>query len=113
MRLLSLVFAMAILVLPAQSPAAPVCNPALAKSVIARIDQVQTTSTACRKIMASNAPKATICSVCRATHTRLSSLRADYKANKTCLKSNPAVRAKALTYFSFRSSIKRLRKLCG
>jgi hypothetical protein len=93
------------------SAQAQTCSPTFVNSIVARMNIINATSGACRQALASNSPQ--ICNVCRPTYLKLTNLRATYKANKGCFRSSPRIMGKVTALWSYRSDIKRLRKLCG
>jgi hypothetical protein len=98
----------AVLVTSAQ---AETCTPTFVNSIVARMKIIDATSGACKQALESNSPQ--ICAVCRPTYLKLSNLRATYKANKSCFRSSPRIMGKVTALWSYRTDIKRLKKLCG
>jgi hypothetical protein len=93
------------------SAQAETCNSTFVNSIVARMRIIDATSSACKQALASNSPQ--ICAVCRPTYLKLTNLRTTYKANKSCFRSSPSIMGKVTALWSYRSDIKRLRKLCG
>jgi hypothetical protein len=87
------------------------CSPTFVNSIVARMNIINATSGACKQALETNSPQT--CNVCRPTYLKLTNLRATYKANKSCFRSSPRIMGKVTALWSYRSDIKKLRKLCG
>jgi hypothetical protein len=111
MQIKTSVAAFAICIALATSASAETCSPTFVKSIVARMNIIDATSGACKQALSSDSPQ--VCSICRSTYLKLANLRATYKANKSCFRSSPRIMGKASALWSYRSDIKKLRKVCG